>query len=336
MATIALRVRERPVLRHVARLAWWGLPAAVLGVAISQPGLAVNGIFLGGLAALGSTGLTLVYGILKFANVAHGDFMTFAAYTAFFLLTDLFPEEAGLGPFTFGYPLFFAIPISMAVVAGIAVLLDIGIYERLRRRRSNLVTMSIASLGVAIALRGIVQMVWGAQVEHYPNVSKKAYDLPFDITIAPNHIFIGGLALFLAAALHLFLTRTRMGKAMRATSDNMDLARISGIDTRRVIWWTWGISGALAGAAGVLLVIFNATSQLKPVMGFDFLIPLFAAVILGGIGNPYGAFVGAMIIGVASEVSTHWLEPTYKPAIAFLIMILVLLVRPRGILGSKA
>jgi branched-chain amino acid transport system permease protein/neutral amino acid transport system permease protein len=113
----------------------------------------------------------------------------------------------------------------------------------------------------------------------------------------------------------------------------MELARVSGINTERVIWWTWAISAALAATAGVLLAIFQA--QLLPIMGWRFLIPLFAAVILGGIGNPYGALVGALIIGVSSEVSTQWLNPAYKTAIAFTIMIVTLLVRPKGIFGVK-
>jgi branched-chain amino acid transport system permease protein/neutral amino acid transport system permease protein len=154
-----------------------------------------------------------------------------------------------------------------------------------------------------------------------------------EVRIPPDNLFIGALAVILVLALYLFLTRTKMGKAMRATSDNMELARVSGINTERVIWWTWAISAALAATAGVLLAIFQA--QLLPIMGWRFLIPLFAAVILGGIGNPYGALVGALIIGVTSEVSTQWLNPAYKTAIAFTIMIVTLLVRPKGIFGVK-
>jgi branched-chain amino acid transport system permease protein/neutral amino acid transport system permease protein len=134
-------------------------------------------------------------------------------------------------------------------------------------------------------------------------------------------------------ALHLFLTRSKMGKAMRATSDNLELARVSGINTQHVIWWTWAIVAALAATAGVLLAVFQA--QLLPTMGWRILIPLFAAVILGGIGNPYGALVGALVIGVTAEVSTEWLNPSYKPAIAFLLMIATLLLRPTGIFGVK-
>jgi branched-chain amino acid transport system permease protein/neutral amino acid transport system permease protein len=192
----------------------------------------------------------------------------------------------------------------------------------------------MSSLGLAIALRGLVQIIWGGGTEQYPRLSKPFYQLPMGVRVPPDNIFIGVLVLVLVLALYLYLTRTKMGKAMRATSDNMELARVSGINTERVIWWTWAVGAVLAATAGVLLAVFQA--QLFPIMGWRFLLSLFAAVILGGIGNPYGALVGALMIGVTAEVSTEWINPTYKPAIAFLIMIFMLLVRPQGIFGEKS
>ena len=154
-----------------------------------------------------------------------------------------------------------------------------------------------------------------------------------DVRIPPDDIFIAIVAIILVVGVYLVLTRTKMGKAMRATADNPELALVSGINTQRVIRWTWGMGAVLAATAGVLLAVFQA--QLLPIMGWKFLIPLFAAVILGGIGNPYGALVGAFVIGVTSEVSTQWINPGYKPAVAFAIMIGMLLVRPRGIFGGS-
>jgi branched-chain amino acid transport system permease protein/neutral amino acid transport system permease protein len=191
----------------------------------------------------------------------------------------------------------------------------------------------MASLGVAIGLRGLVQFIWGGGTEQYPRISKPFYQLPMDVRVPPDGVFVAVVAVILVVALYLFLTRTKMGKAMRATSDNLDLARVSGINTEHVIRWTWIIGAALAATGGVLLAVYQA--QIFPIMGWRFLIPLFAAVILGGIGNPYGALAGAMIIGVTAEVSTEWLNPTYKIAIAFAIMLLTLLVRPRGIFGGS-
>ncbi len=298
--------------------------------------LVVNGIFLGAIIALGAIGLTLIFGILNFANVAHGDYMTIGAYAALFIVGSLLPqvgiEGKGLGPFTFGYPLLIALPLAVAVVALLAVALDIAIYRRLRERGVNNVVLAMASLGLAIALRGLVQMIWSGDVQRLPRETRKFYQWPMDVRVPPDAIFIMIVTIILVVAVYLVLTRTRMGKAMRATADNPNLALVSGIDTRRVIWSTWIMGAALAATAGILLAVFQA--QLLPVMGWRFLIPLFAAVILGGIGNPYGALVGAFIIGVTSEVSTQWINPSYKPAVAFAIMIAVLLVRPRGIFGG--
>ena len=298
--------------------------------------LVVNGIFFGAIIALGAIGLTLIFGILNFANVAHGDYMTIGAYVALFIVGSLLPqvgiEGKGLGPFTFGYPLLIALPLAVAVVALMAVALDIAIYRRLRERGVNNVVLAMASLGLAIALRGLVQMIWSGDVQRLPRETRKFYQWPMDVRVPPDAIFIMIVTVILVVAVYLVLTRTKMGKAMRATADNPNLALVSGIDTKRVIWSTWIMGAALAATAGILLAVFQA--QLLPVMGWRFLIPLFAAVILGGIGNPYGALVGAFIIGVTSEVSTQWINPSYKPAVAFAIMIAVLLVRPRGIFGG--
>lgn len=334
------------------RIAWllprrWSAGRTVLAVvlvvlilafcSIIKLELVVNGLFLGSIIALGAIGLSLVYGILKFAHIAHGDFMTWGAYIAFFLLGTLFPriglEGAGLGPFTFGPSLFLALPLTVLALVATAIILDRTIYRRLRHRGIGTVVIAMASLGVAIGMRGLVQVIWGGGTEQYPRLSKPFYQLPFDVRIPPDGLFIIAVTVILVLALYLFLTRTKMGKAMRATSDNLELARVSGIDTERVIWWTWAIGATLAATAGVLLAVFQA--QIYPIMGWRFLIPLFAAVILGGIGSPYGALAGALIIGVTSEISTQWLNPSYKPAIAFGIMILVLLFRPRGLFGVR-
>jgi len=338
-----------PILKRSNRLVpanwhpWHFVLAGLVGIlvlssfSVVKLDLVANGLFLGTIIALGAIGLSLVYGILNFAHIAHGDFMTLGAYIALFLLGTLFPsiglESTGLGPFTFGYPLFLALPLTMLVLAALAIGLDVGIYRRLRRRGVSMVVLAMTSLGVAIVLRGTIQVIWGGDTWQYPRLSRPFYQLPMGIRVPPDSLFIIAVMLILVLALYLFLTRTKMGKAMRATSDNMELARVSGINTERIIWWTWAISAALAATAGVLLAVFQA--QLLPIMGWRFLIALFAAVILGGIGNPFAALVGALVIGVASEVSTQWLNPAYKTAVVFLILIITLLFRPRGIFGVK-
>ena len=336
-------------LQHTAKrisLAWTPGHTAVAIVVVAlaigflpfvKMGLVVNGIFLGAIIALGAVGLTLIYGILNFANVAHGDYMTLGAYLALFMvgsvLSALGIEGQGLGPFTFGYPLLLALPVAVAVVAVGAIVLDMAIYRRLRDRGVSPVVLAMTSLGVAIALRGLVQIIWSGETQRYPREFREVIRLPMDVRVPPDGIFIAIVTIILVVGVYLVLTRTKMGKAMRATADNPELALVSGINTQRVVRWTWGMGAVLAATAGVLLAVFQA--QLLPVMGWKFLIPLFAAVILGGIGNPYGALVGAFVIGVTSEVSTQWINPSYKPAVAFAIMIGVLLVRPRGIFGAS-
>ena len=315
------------------------LAAALVLIAGATPfvnmGLVVNGAVLGAIIALGAIGLTLIYGILNFANIAHGDYMTLGAYLTLFIvggaLAALGIEGTGLGPFTFGYPVLLALPVAAAAVAAFAVALDALIYRRLRERGVNAVVLAMASLGVAIALRGLVQIVWSGDAQRLPRESKNVYRL-MDVRVPPDAIFVAVVAVALVTAVYLMLTRTKMGKAMRATADNPQLARVSGIDTQRVIRWTWATGASMAATAGVLLAVYQA--QMLPIMGWRFLIPLFAAAILGGIGNPYGALVGAFAIGVASEVSTQWINPSYKPAVAFAILIAMLLARPRGIFGS--
>jgi branched-chain amino acid transport system permease protein/neutral amino acid transport system permease protein len=297
----------------------------------------VYGIVLGSIISLGAIGLSLVYGIIRFANFAHGDLMTAGAFVALFMVTGVLSwigvPDTTFGPISFGWRMVIAFPISMAGVAGVAILLDRILYQKLRAKGSGTVMLAISSLGAAFIIRMIILILWGADSVFYrPGLLRPFLQLPLQIKIRPDQILIIVIVAVLFILLHLFLQKTKMGKAMRATADNMELALISGIDTERVIMWTWGIGGALAAAGGIL---YGIDVQLHPGMGWNFLIPLFAATILGTIGNVYGALVGGLIIGVAQQVSTAFLMPTYKPAVAFIIMILILLIRPKGIFGGQ-
>ena len=179
-----------------------------------------------------------------------------------------------MGPFTFGYPLLLALPVAVAVVAVGAIVLDVAIYRRLRDRGVSPVVLAMASLGVAIALRGLVQIIWSGETQRYPREFREVIRLPMDVRVPPDGIFIAIVTIILVVGVYLVLTRTKMGKAMRATADNPELALVSGINTQRVVRWTWGMGAVLAATAGVLLAVFQA--QLLPVMGWKFLIPLFA------------------------------------------------------------
>lgn len=300
--------------------------------------LIVYGIVLGSIMSLGAIGLTLIYGILRFGNFAHGDLMTAGAYVALFFVTGplawIGVPDTTFGPFSFGWRMLIAFPFSMLAVGGIAILLDRVLYQNLRNRGAGRVTLSMSALGASFIIRMGVLIIWGADYTFYrPGLMRPALKLPGGIKIRPDQIFILIVVAVLVTALHLFLKKSRMGKAMRATSDNMELARLSGIEIQKIIYWTWGISGSLAAAAGIL---YGIDVQIHPGMGWNFLIPLFTAAILGGLGNVYGALAGGLIIGVVQQVSTAFLLPTYKTAVAFIIMIVLLLIRPQGIFGRSS
>ena len=294
--------------------------------------LAVYGVMLGSIIALGAVGLSLIYGVMRFANFAHGELMAVVAYVALALVTVL-PQGRPLGPLSFGWELLLALVIATPVTGAIAYGIDWLIYRNLRRRASASVILAMSSLGMAFFVRSILYLVWGADFRfYYWGRARLALRLPLGIRVRPDQLFILGLALLLIVLLYLLLERTKMGKAMRATADNPELARVTGIDTGSVIRWTWMIGGGLAAAGGIFL---GLDAQLRPEMGWWLLLPMFAAVILGGIGNPYGALAGGLIIGITQQVSTAFIKTTYKPGVAFLIMIVILLVRPQGLFGGR-
>lgn len=291
-------------------------------------GLTVSGVMLGGILALGSMGLTLVYGVLKFPNFAHGDLMTIGAFVAFALMQVL-PGDAAMWPFSFGWDLLLSMVLAVPVVALVAIILDQVLFRPLRRRNASLVLFAMASLAGMFFLRSVIYLIWGSDFHFfYPGRANPALYLPFGIRIQADLIFTFVLALFMVLLVWLLLEKSRMGKAMRATANNPDLAQVRGINTERVIVWTWVIGGALAAAGGVM---YGLASQLRPEMGYFLLLPMFAGTILGGIGSPIGALVGALIIGMTQQLSAAFLDPTYGPGVSFLLMILVLIVRPQGI-----
>jgi branched-subunit amino acid ABC-type transport system permease component len=284
----------------------------------------IPGIVLGSILALGAVGITLLFGVLRFAHFAHGDVMTFGAYAALVAVVGL-----GISPYA-------ALPAALAATIALTLGIDRAFYRPLRR--SSPVVLLISGFGVALMIRALIYTLFGPDSTSY--VSGIRRPLVFwGLRIQERHIYIVALALAFGLSTHLFLSRTKTGKAMRAMADNPDLARISGIATETVIAWTWAIGGSLAAAAGVMLAI---DTQLTPLMGSHLLLSLFAAVILGGIGNPTGAVLGGLVIGLAEELSglplfggQPLLPPAYKSGIAFAIMVVMLIVRPTGLLRGR-
>jgi branched-chain amino acid transport system permease protein/neutral amino acid transport system permease protein len=314
----------------------WVLVAALfVWAALAETQLFAVGIIVGSVLALGAIGLTLIYGILRFANFAHGDLLTFGAYIA----TFAYISGGDIGPLSFGFGMIVAIVFAGLCLAAVAIAVDRIVFRTLRQRRSDPVIFAVASLGIALIVRAVVLLIWGPQPRVYFTGVQFAEEIGFGVKVRPDQMFIVATAFVLVALVFLLLYRTKLGKAMRATSDNPDLARASGIDTERVILWTWSISSVLVAVGGVLLGI---QSQVTPGMGFNLLIPLFAATILGGIGSPHGALLGALVVAVSQEASTGvdlpwppgW-GPGYKPAVAFAVLILMLTLRPRGLFGAR-
>jgi branched-subunit amino acid ABC-type transport system permease component len=285
----------------------------------------IPGLVLGSIYALGAIGVSLLFGILRFAHFAHGDLMTLGAYLALTVVLAL------------GWPPILALPFAMAGTAIVAVGIDRWFYRPFRS--SPTIVLVIASFGIALMVRAAVQLFWGVEVTPYQTGIQRPLIFFDSLRIAERHFYIVGGAVLLVALLHYFLAHTRTGKAMRAMSDDPTLAQISGINTRLIIVWTWVLGAGLAGAAGVFLGI---DTQLNPNMGWDLLLPVFAAAILGGLGRPYGAIAGGMVIGFMEELSSYpWLsnapllEPSYKTAVAFAVMVLMLIWRPSGLFRGR-
>ena len=294
-----------------------------------------NGLVFSSIIILGSIGLSLVYSIADFANFAHGDTMTLGAYGAFVA----FGVFGGLGGTALGLPIgfFLSLAVGMAIAAIVAVLTHILVYKPLD---TDSIGLLITSIGVAFVYRAVLQATFGTDFLQY-DISRSG-PIPvlldtLDVAVTQRDVAIIVSAAVLVAGLHLLLQRTTLGRKMRATADNPDLARVSGIRTDRVILVMWVVGSALAAAGGVFLALY---SQLDPRIGFNILLVVFAAVILGGIGSVYGAMLGGLLIGMLHELTPLLsdvglpISNAYAPAVAFVIMVAVLLVRPRGIAGD--
>jgi neutral amino acid transport system permease protein len=319
--SLAERVRDfasrRPAL---AALIFLGVVVVVL---IAAKGLhdvaqtALTGLSTGAIYALGAVGLTLVYGILKLVNFAHGDFLTFGAYMAYLVNV------------TWGMPLVVAVFWAMVTTAILGVVLEKVMWGPMRARGAGMLQLLLMSIGLALVIRYSIQFIWSTELRVL-DVNRTATVEFLGLSIGRTFliVIIVGFAVLIATG--LMLRYTLLGKRMRALSDDLDLAETAGIDTSRVILYTWIFAAAFAGLAGVFA---GAVTQLDPELGFELLLPIFAAVVLGGIGDAFGALAGGIILGVVAEWSTLFIPSGWKSGVAFVVLILVLIVRPQGIFG---
>jgi neutral amino acid transport system permease protein len=282
---------------------------------VAQTGL--NGLSLGAIYALGAVGLTLVYGILRLVNFAHGDFLTFGAYMAYLVNV------------TWGAPLVVAVFWAMVMTALLGLLFERLLWGPMRAKHAGFLQLILMSIGLAFLLRAIVQWFWSTEIRVLDVNTTDSVEL-LGLRIGQTELIVVLVGVTVLVAIGLMLRFTLLGKRMRALSDDLDLAETAGIDTRRVILFTWIFAGALAGLAGVLAA---SITNIRPELGFELLLPIFAAVILGGIGDAFGALAAGLVLGVMTEWSTLIIDARWKTAVGFLVLVLVLVIRPQGIFG---
>lgn len=285
--------------------------------------LLANGLVTGSVIAIAAVGVSLVYGILRLVNFAYGDYMAFGALVAF-----EFNGPLGLGIVP-------SVLLAMVATAVLSVALDVALWRPLRARRAGFMSLFLASIGLALVLRQALLLAWGPQPHEYEVDPYKVYVIG-SVRLSQAQFVTIIVASVAIVAIGLFLSRSTIGRTMRALADDPALAGIAGINVGRVVTQTWILTGLLAGLGGVLAGLIQ--TSFNPNFGFQLLLPVFAAVVLGGVGSAYGALAGGLVLGVAMELST-WpslfggVDPVYKPVVAFAVLIAALMVRPQGLFG---
>lgn len=327
-------VRRYPLLVVAFASLWLVLTAGVVRAQGNEvpvgPGFAeralqsfVDGIKFGLIIAITAVGLSLLFGTTHLINFAHGEFVTIGAVVAFFL------NVAAQGP------RWHLVPATVAAVACGALLgwlVDRGMWRPLRRRGIGLINLFIVTIGLSLFLRHVVLVFYGTRPQSYREYDiQRALDLG-PIGLTPRDLVIIALSVLVLVGVAVLLQRTRMGTAIRAVSDNRDLAEASGIDVQRVVRAVWMLGGALSALGGVL---YGLAEIVTWDMGFKLLLLMFAGIILGGLGSAYGAMVGGLVIGIVAQMSSLWFPVDLQNAWALLVLIVVLLVRPQGILGRR-
>jgi branched-subunit amino acid ABC-type transport system permease component len=283
--------------------------------------LIVNGLITGSILALTGVGASLVFGIQRIANFAHGDYLTVGAYTA--LVINLVLRQS----------LLVSAACGMLAVALMAIIVHFGLLRPLRGRGT--IAISLVTVGLGLLIRNTIFLVAGSQVRSYAVSQSDVVTIGF-VRLSPGQAVAIAVALVVGPSTALFLAKTRLGKSMRAVADNRDLAAVAGIDVERMGVYVWILAGGLAGLGGVMLALEQGTFD--PNLGLAPLFLIFTTVVLGGIGSAFGALVAGMVLGLAMELST-WnaffggLDSRYKPVLAFVVLILLLLCRPQGLFG---
>ncbi|MDF6103804.1 branched-chain amino acid ABC transporter permease [Gordonia hongkongensis] len=286
--------------------------------------LAIDGIRFGLIIAITGVGLSLIFGTTGLTNFAHGELVTLGAVIAWVINVKL------------GVQLIPATILAVIVGIGIGILNELGLWRPLRRRRTGLIAMLVVSIGLSLVLRYLILIFFSDRAEPFDDYQAQTQigSGPFAITPVNLACIIISIVVLLGVA--LLLQRTRIGKAMRAVADNKDLAESSGIDVDRVILFVWALAGGLATLGGVMFALSELGGRVQWEMGFKLLLLMFAGITLGGLGTAYGALLGCVIVGLLVQLSTYILSPDLKYIGGLLILIIILTIRPQGILGSRA
>jgi branched-chain amino acid transport system permease protein len=279
----------------------------------------VEGIRYGLIIAICAIGLSLIFGTTGLTNFAHGELVTIGAFAAYVVNAK------------WGLPLALAMVAAVVVGIGVGAANDLAIWRPLRKRRSGLIAMLVVSIGLGMALRYFMLLIAGGDRQYYDTPAQTGIDVG-PITVVPRDLIAMALCLAVLVAVAVMLQKTKIGKAMRAVADNRDLAASSGINVDRVILFVWMLGGGLAAFGGV---IYGWTVNLRFDMGFGLLLLMFAGVTLGGLGTAYGALLGSLIIGVIVQESTLIIPDDIKTTAGLLLLILILIVRPSGLLGAR-
>ena len=281
--------------------------------------LILNGVIAGGIYALVAIGFSMTYGLLRFLNIAHGSLYVVGAYLAFIF-------------FSAGVPIAGAFILAVLGGALVGVGMNYSVFKPLRKKKSNSLILLIASIGIFIFVENFVIGAFGAEVKTI-RTGPVTQGMDFlGAIITQTQVIIIAVSLITLLLVELFLLKTKTGKAMRATSDNKDVAQVIGINVERITTYTFALASALAASAGVLIAI---EQNLEPTMGFGAIIKGFTASVVGGLGSIRGAVAGAFILGLVENIGIWFLPSGYKDAIAFVVLIIFLLFRPQGLFGRK-
>ncbi len=291
-----------------------------------------DGIVFAAIISLGAIGLSMIYNILRFANFAQGEIVAAGAYFSLAFVALLGAGLGAIGPLAFGWPLLLSIGFAMVATSLVVLVVDWLLFRQLRDRHASRITLIMAAFGVSLMGRNIITLLAGGDPINYTFFITRSVEILPGVRMVPDDLAIIFIAAVSVIALHLYLSRTTMGRWMRATAENPTLAQVNGIDTRVVIRWTWIVGASLATIAGTMQ---GHIVELRPEMGFSLLLPMFAALILGGVGNVFGTVLGALFIGLSQSLAVAVGLSAYREAVSFLLMLAILLVRPHGLLGER-